>query len=413
MTQFGNEFDRLVDTADHPLMEPILAAIQAYGGVMAINEGAREAGRLHALLERLTKKGTGQLDGLDWLMRQKQDGSFVSMDEYRRLVLGKRVDSMRFAASHAVTLEISPLQYFPWLMKQARVALERREVMPARFIRLRRMREQEADGDLLAVQAAMKILGASCVEQPETSGADGSNIHLGGPQTLSGYYGGIGAPNDYPIKWLKELLYYYINYGINQFINVSYGTMLVALITYRLGIDIGIKISVTMGQDNPYQIYWTLLTAGMFRRTDGSTALVGLNFSNSVDNQTILLAARLRRELGMEDNVRFEHHITEPYIGMVRQPYLRRNQLIEIAPMVANLSAKHEGGEPDVEASREHPSSHLENFRSMQEIVACGDMASMELNYMDKHDSVNLTARALTEAGLDFIAAPALHHNSS
>ena len=31
-------------------------------------------------------------------------------------------------------------------------------------------------------------------------------------------------------------------------------------------------------------------------------------------------------------------------------------------------------------------------------------------NYLDKHESVNRTARALTEHGLSFVAARELHH---
>jgi hypothetical protein len=36
-------------------------------------------------------------------------------------------------------------------------------------------------------------------------------------------------------------------------------------------------------------------------------------------------------------------------------------------------------------------------------------MNALERNYLDKHDAVNRTARALTEAGLSFIAAQNLH----
>jgi len=36
-------------------------------------------------------------------------------------------------------------------------------------------------------------------------------------------------------------------------------------------------------------------------------------------------------------------------------------------------------------------------------------MVCLERNYLDKHDAVNRTARALTENGLSFIAARHLH----
>jgi hypothetical protein len=36
-------------------------------------------------------------------------------------------------------------------------------------------------------------------------------------------------------------------------------------------------------------------------------------------------------------------------------------------------------------------------------------MAALERNYLDKHDALNRTARALTKNGLSFIAAQNLH----
>jgi hypothetical protein len=403
------EINTFFNESGSRLAERVRNVLEKYGTVPEINAKAAEAGRLDSLLARLKESNSPFLDDIGWLLEQREEQTFISMNEYRRRVSGGRADSMTFTEKNAVTLEISPLQYFPWLMREARQALEQGELMPARFIRLRKMKEQEEDGELIAVTAAMKVLGASCVESPETSGADGSNVHLGGPDTMAGYYGGIGAPNDYPLKWLDEILYYYTNFGVNEFINVSYGTMFTAMLAYQMGINIGIKISVTMGHDNPYHIFWTLMTGKLFQRCDGSTVLVGLNFSNSVNTETILQSNDLRRGLAFEEMVRFEHHITEPYLGVVRQPYLRRDQLLEIAASVPNISAKHEGGEPDVEAGREHPSNHLENFRCRQEIIDSGDMPKMERNYMDKHAALNTTARALTEKGLSFIAAPNLH----
>ncbi len=83
------------------------------------------------------------------------------------------------------------------------------------------MKEQEMDGDLPAIAAAMQIIGASYVETLDTKGTDGSNIHLGGPATITGYFGGIGEPNHYALKWLEEFLYYYTNYGVRQVLNVQ------------------------------------------------------------------------------------------------------------------------------------------------------------------------------------------------
>jgi hypothetical protein len=272
------------------------------------------------------------------------------------------------------------------------------------------MKEQEADnGDLLAVAAAMQIVGASYVETLDTKGTDGSNVHLGGPETITGYFGGIGQPNDYALKWLDEFLYYYTTYGIKQVLNVNPGTVLLGYLLHKLGINNEFKISVFMGNDNPYAALWTLLAAKLFARDDGSTSLIGFNWSNSVNNETIELTAQVRRELGFQDIVRFEHHITETFKHIVRQPYDRTSELVELADHVANISAKHEGANPEIDETRDHPSDIMDYFREKSEVVESGDMPALERNYLDKHNALNRTARALTEKGLSFVAAQNLH----
>jgi len=109
--------------------------------------------------------------------------------------------------------------------------------------------------------------------------------------------------------------------------------------------------------------------------------------------------------LGFEEVVRFEHHITETWKSIVRQPYDRRAELLQVAEHVANISAKHEGGDPGLDQTRSHPSDILDYFRDRAEVVASGDWDNLTLNFMDKIEAVNHTARALTERGLSFIAA--------
>ena len=134
---------------------------------------------------------------LEWLTEQRDGAAFVSEAAYRKKVLGPRARKMSFNKEFAVTLEISAFQYFPWLISEARQAIAKGELMPGRFIRVSKMKESEADnGDMLAVAAAMQIIGASYVETLDTKGTDGSNVHLGGPATITGYFGGIGQPNE-------------------------------------------------------------------------------------------------------------------------------------------------------------------------------------------------------------------------
>jgi len=242
-------------------------------------------------------------------------------------------------------------------------------------------------------------------------GPDGKpiNVHLGGPETITGYFGGVGVPNEYAFKWVDEFLHYYTEYGLQQVLNTNSGTVLLGYWLRKLGIDIEFKISVFLGNDNPYSILWTLMTAKLFSREDGTTPLIGFNLSNSVNNRTIELSAYARKAFGFEDIVRIEHHITEAYKSIIRQPYDRLDELLELADHVKNISAKHEGGDPEIEKTREHPSDILDYFMPKKEIIEKGLMPKILSNYLDKHDAVNRTAKALTEKGLTFIAAQNLH----
>jgi hypothetical protein len=255
----------------------------------------------------------------------------------------------------------------------------------------------------------MQILGASYVETLDTKGTDGSNVHLGGPETITGYFGGVGQPNQHALKWLDEYLYFYTNYGVRQVLNINPGTVLVGYMLHKLGVNNEFKISVFMGNDNPYAALWTLLGAKLFTRDDGTTPLIGFNWSNSVNNQTMELTAQFRKDLDFEDIIRFEHHITETFKSIVLQPYNRREELVEIADHVANISAKHEGGDPEIDGAREHPSDILDYFRDKTEVIASGEMDALAGNFMDKFMATNETARALTENGLSFLAAANLH----
>jgi len=404
------EINRAILDPKNEIVNEFLAIVSRYGTPEEINAKAAEARALPNLLRRLEEIGSPYLKDLEWLTEVRDKGAFVSIGEFRRKVLGARADSLEFKDDYAVTLEISALQFFPWLISEAKHAIEHREVMPGRYIRVRSMREQvEDNGDTLAVAAAMQIVGASYVETLDTKGTDGSNIHLGGPETITGYFGGVGQPNEHALQWVDEFLHYYTTYGIRQVLNINPGTVLLGYFLHKLGIDVEFKISVYMGNDNPYAALWTLIGAKLFARGDGTTSLVGFNWSNSVNNETIEKTAPIRRALGFEDVVRFEHHITETYKSIVIQPYDRTEELVALADHVKNISAKHEGAGPEVDATREHPSDILDYFLTKEEIEQKGWMPYLEQNYLDKHAAVNRTAVALTEKGLSFIAAGNLH----
>jgi len=394
---------------DMQAINDFLAVIERYGTPAEINQKAEETGRYANLLEKVRQTQPAHLKDLEWLKEQRDQKAFISIPEYRRKVLGAQADQMRFADEFAVTLEISAAQYFPYIMEIARRSIRERELMPGRFIKVRKMKEQEADGDLPAIAAAMQLCGTSFVETLDTKGTDGSNVHLGGAETITGYFGGIGQPNEHALQWVDEFLYYYTHYGVRQVLNINPGTVLLGYLLYRLGIHIEFKISVYMGNDNPYAGLWTLLGAKLFERDDGTSPLIGFNWSNSANNQTLEISAQFRKKLGFEDVVRFEHHITETYKSIVRQPYNRRDELIELADHVKNISAKHEGGDIEDELTRARPSDILDYFREKHEVISSDHWDALEQNFVDKWSAMNRTARALTERGLSFVAAKNLH----
>jgi hypothetical protein len=400
---------------DNPLVDGLIKIVEKYGGVDKINRKARESHKFENLMRRLEKKKSPFIKNLEWLIKQRDKEAFISIPDYRRKVLGRKADSMKFDESFAVTLEISAFNFLPWLIEEAKRSIAKQDLMPSRYIRVRSMKEQVEDDDVIAFAAAMQIIGASYVQTLDTKGTlpgpDGKpiNVHLGGAETITGYFGGVGAPNEYALKWVDEFLHYYTEYGLPQVLNTNPGTVLLGYWLRKLGIDIEFKISVFLGNDNPYSIFWTLMTAKLFSRKDGTTPLIGFNLSNSVNNQTIELSAYVRKAFNFEDIIRIEHHITEAYKSIVRQPYDRLQELLETADHVKNISAKHEGGIPEIEKTREHSSDILDYFVPKKDIIAQALMPELLINYLDKHDALNRTAKALTERGLTFIAAQNLH----
>lgn len=394
---------------DMAVVNDFLKVVEKYGTPEEINQKAEQAGQLGNLLKKVELTRPKYLEDLKWLERQRDNSAFISVTDYRQKVLGEKSKRMQFKDDFAVTLEVSACQYFPWIKMIAQEAINKKLLMPGRFIKVRKMKEQELDGDLPAIAAAMNIIGASYVETLDTKGTDGSNIHLGGPATITGYFGGVGQPNHYALKWLDEFLYYYTKYGVRQVLNINPGTVLLGYFLYRIGVNIEFKISVFMGNDNPYAGLWTLIGAKLFSRDDGTSPLIGFNWSNSVNNETLEITAQFRKDFGFEDVVRFEHHITETWKSIVRQPYDRRDELILLADHVANISAKHEGGDPEIDQTRSHPSDILDYFRDKSEVIDSGDWENLQMNFLDKFQAANHTAYALTQNGLSFIAAHNLH----
>ena len=408
------EINKFLVSEQNPVIDNLIDIVEKYGGVKEINRKAHESRRIENLLNRLEKTNSPFLNDLIWLQEQRDDKNFISLDEYKKKILGENAGSVEFDESLAVTLEISACNFFPFLIEEAKKAIDNEDLMPSRYIRVRSMKEQVEDGDITAFTAASEVIGATYVQTLDNKGtlpgADGNpiNIHLGGPDTIAGYFGGVGVPNEYALKWVDELLHYYTEHGVREVLNINPGTVTIGYLLYKMGVDIQFKISVFMGNDNPYAVLWTLIGAKLFSREDGSTPLIGFNLSNSVNNWTIGHSAHVRDAMELGET-RLEHHITETWKSIVRQPYDRLDELVEIAGEVSNISAKHEGGVPSVEETREHQSDILDYFMPKEQIEALGLMPALTWNYLDKHDAVNRTARVLTENGLAVIPAWKLH----
>ncbi len=398
------------------LINDLLKVVEKYGGTEEINRKAIEARKMENLMSKLQNVNPNYVDDIKWLQKQRDEQNFIRAEDFQKDILKDEYDPTVFDDSLAVTLELSAIQYFPFLIDVAKRAIEHKIMMPRRVIRVRNMKEQEEDGDLIAMAMGMQIIGASYVETLDTKGTapgpDGLpvNVHLGGPDTITGYFGGVGQPNDYALKWIDEFLYYFTNYGVKQVLNINPGTVLLGYFLHKMGIDNEFKISVFMGNDNPYSCLWTLLTAKLFSREDGTSPLIGFNLSNAVNNQTIELAAQVRNQFGFKDVVRLEHHITETFKSIVRQPYDRREELVDLAKKVSNVSAKHEGGIPDIDKTREHPTDILDYFLSKEQIQEMGIMDHLRINVLDRLDAVNSTAKILTKNKLSFLAAKNLHY---
>ena len=103
------------------VIEPLLKIIAKYGTPEEINAKAAEAGKLENLLGRLEEMNSPYLADLKWLQTQIDEGAFITMEEYRRAHCCTNCDcDVNFDEEYAVTLEISALQYFPWLIDQVK-----------------------------------------------------------------------------------------------------------------------------------------------------------------------------------------------------------------------------------------------------------------------------------------------------
>ena len=120
-------------------------------------------------------------------------------------------------------------------------------------------------GDLLAVCAAMQVIGASHVESLDTRGIDGANLMVG-LETIAGYFGGIGEPNEHVAALGRRVP------ALPHRVRRARGAQLQhrhhprGLRAAQARVRNEFKISVFLGVDNPWSVLWLLVGRACWRR---------------------------------------------------------------------------------------------------------------------------------------------------
>ena len=108
---------------DSRVMNAFIDVVSKYGTPEEINRKHLASRLLPNLLSKVRAANPDHLKDLDWLVAQSTNGGFVSVQDYRRGLLGTEADTRKFADDYAVTLEVSALQYFPWIRPMVERAL--------------------------------------------------------------------------------------------------------------------------------------------------------------------------------------------------------------------------------------------------------------------------------------------------
>lgn len=108
------------------LIRNVLRVVEKYGTPEEINAKAREARHLPNIMNRLRNQDSPYVKDLEWLVSVRDKGAFVPVSEYRQRVLGDDYKKVYFDEGRAVTLEISSMQFFPFLIEEAKQAIDKK-----------------------------------------------------------------------------------------------------------------------------------------------------------------------------------------------------------------------------------------------------------------------------------------------
>jgi len=116
-----DEINALLLDPESRVVQDVLDVVAKYGTPEEINRKAAAARELEGLMGCLRERESAYVTDVEWLIEQRDQRAFISEAEYRRAVLGARVDEMAFDAQTAVTLEISACSISPfWSPRRGR-----------------------------------------------------------------------------------------------------------------------------------------------------------------------------------------------------------------------------------------------------------------------------------------------------
>ena len=101
-----DEINRFLLNPDNQVVQALLKVVDKYGTPDEINARAREARSLPRLMARLEEMNSPYLKDLRWLIEERDHGAFVTMEDYRKRVLGAKAAETRFDEKYAVTLGV-------------------------------------------------------------------------------------------------------------------------------------------------------------------------------------------------------------------------------------------------------------------------------------------------------------------
>ena len=89
-TKYIQEINALLTNPNSKIMQRLFKTINTYGTPAEINKKAKHSSELSVILSKLKKINPVYVNDLHWLIKERDVGSFVSIEEYNRNILGKR-----------------------------------------------------------------------------------------------------------------------------------------------------------------------------------------------------------------------------------------------------------------------------------------------------------------------------------